>query len=119
MNNLFRVLLTVLLLVLLLANIAFFAYNAEFIAYFKLDSALESPEQIIEQAKINNPSPSSHFDLSILTDEKFTQLKDFVIDVSDLELPDNLRIEDQNIGSGEGLAPSFEVGNQNPFSPTF
>jgi len=124
MNNFYRVLLIALLLVLLIANITFFAYNSQFMAYFKLDSVLETPEQIINRAKNNEQNSAiPRLDLSVLESEKFNQLKDFKVDINGLELPDDLKIIDQETGeiiNGPGSASSeFEVGNNNPFSPSF
>lgn len=124
MNNLYRVLLIVLLLILLIANITFFAYNSQFMAYFKLDSVLETPEQIINRTKNETANNVPLLDLSILESEKFNQLKDFKVDINGLELPDDLKIIDQETGeiingSENGTSSEFEIGNDNPFSPSF
>lgn len=90
MNNLYKVLLVVLLLVLFIANITFFVYNAQLMSYFKLDSILETPEEIINRSKNQEIEKiNSSFDLSILESEKFNNLKDFKVDINGLELPDD------------------------------
>jgi hypothetical protein len=62
-------------------------------AYFKLDSVLETPEQIINRAKnVEQNNGASSLDLSVLESEKFNQLKDFKVDINGLELPDDLKI---------------------------
>ena len=127
MNKCYRVFLILLLLILLIANITFFAYNSEFMAYFNLDAELETPEQIIEKAK-TSPVPgtgiATSLDLSIINDPKFENLKDFKVDLTDFELPDDLVVIDEETGEViSGPDPSreeeFEVGNTNPFSPSF
>ena len=121
MNNLYRVLLIVLLLILLMANITFFAYNSQFMAYFKLDSVLETPEEIINKTRNNNTGEAKNLDLSVLESEKFNNLKDFKVDTTGLELPDDIKIIDGETGEpvdGEEKS-EFEIGNQNPFAPSF
>ncbi len=109
---------------MLIANITFFAYNSQFMSYFKLDSVLETPEQIINRAKNGTNNNVPVLDLSILESEKFNQLKDFKVDINGLELPDDLKIIDQETGeiingSENGTSSEFEIGNDNPFSPSF
>lgn len=125
MNNLYKVLLVVLLLVLFIANITFFVYNAQLMSYFKLDSILETPEEIINRSKNQEIEKiNSSFDLSILESEKFNNLKDFKVDINGLELPDDLKIIDEETGEiingpGSQTDSEFEVGNDNPFAPSF
>lgn len=125
MNNLYKFLLLFLILVLLVANITFFAYNAQFMSYFKLDSVLETPEQIIEKSNDSITSGvKSSLDLSILDSDKFNQLKDFKVDINGLELPDDLKIIDEETGEiingpGSDNNSEFEIGNDNPFAPAF
>ncbi len=118
MNKIYKIILTLLLLILLGANIVFFSYSDEFLSYFKMDSELESADSIIKRSF---KEPKGIFDLSIVEDEKFKNLKDFDFSSSDLDqdidFPDT--DTDDDFIDIIDKEPEFEVGNINPFTNPF
>lgn len=126
MNKIYRITLIFLLLLLFIINIVFFSYDNQFMAYFKIETELESSESIINKTKIAGEKTvveSNFFDLNILNNEKFKNLKDFNVDLSDFSLPSELKPEDIVEGGDDveviEKEPEFELGNPNPFSPSF
>ncbi|MDD3711467.1 MAG: hypothetical protein PHP37_02615 [Patescibacteria group bacterium] len=127
MNRIYRITLILLLLILLLANVAFFVSDGQLISYLNIETELESSQEIIDKARAdlkNNPE-KDFFDLSILESDKFNNLKEFEFsseDISDLDnfIPGG---EQNGTNTGEMIIPddehSFEVGNPNPFDPIF
>lgn len=127
MEKIYRVTLIFLFIILILANVAFFAIGDEFLTYLRVNTELETPYEIINQSKstrVGVPSVNL-FDISIAETEKFNRLKDFRINLDDIILPGDLSPGEQiEIGEdGEVIIrdkePEFEVGNPNPFSPVF
>jgi hypothetical protein len=125
MERVYRITLIFLILILLLSNVAFFAVGEEFLAYLKVETKLESPQDIISQAKSSMVEDQPFFDLSIFESEKFNKLKYFEIDLDSIVLPGDLSPGDQiEIGDdGEIIIgdkdSNFEIGNPNPFAPIF
>lgn len=134
MNNIYKLTLIFLLFLLLSANIVFFAYDGRLLSGLKLESELESPQAIIMRAS-QSPSDSASklpLDLSIIDSDKFQNLKDFKVDLSDFSLPSDLRPEGSEDDNGDDTEnpedndadipvnnPEFELGNLNPFNPQF
>jgi hypothetical protein len=126
MNRIYRITLILLLLVLLLANVAFFVSDGQLITYLNIETEMESSQDIINKARASsreNPG-ENFFDLSIVENEKFNKLKEFEFspdDISDLE--DFLPGEQNGTGTEDvifpGVESEFEVGNPNPFEPSF
>jgi hypothetical protein len=125
MYKIYRLTLTFLLLILLSANIMFFAYDGELMTHFKMDSPIESSEAFINEFKLSveDKEEKPFFDLSLLNTSKFNNLTEFKVDVSDIELPGVLDPEEdedgEEVGVEEPLVPDFEIGNINPFSQSF
>ncbi len=117
MNKIYKIILTVLLLVLLGANIVFFSYSDEFLSYFKMDSELESAESIIERSA---QEQGSVFDLSITENDKFKNLKDFDFETTEIDMDlEPLEPDDDDFIDIVDKDPEFEIGNTNPFSNPF
>lgn len=119
MNKIYRVTLIFLLLILLLANVVFFMTGGQILSYFKVETELEAPRDIILNARNSAQTENSNqnfFDLSIIESDKFNKLKDFEIDLSSVTLPDNLSPGGQ---ASTSSTTDFEVGNPDPFTPSF
>lgn len=123
MEKIYRITLILLLLILALANIIFFASGGQFLSYFNVDSKVENSQDIINNLKKQVNTNDNIFDLSITQSEKFNNLKDFQFDYNDFSLPgDLLNSNNSSTETGENnsqLDPEFDVGNPNPFSPQF
>ncbi|HPT08387.1 MAG TPA: hypothetical protein PLE28_01685 [bacterium] len=123
MEKIYRITLILLLLILALANIVFFASGGQFLSYFNVDSKVENSQDIINNLKKQVNTNDNIFDLSITQSEKFNNLKDFQFDYNDFSLPgDLLNSNNSSTETGENnsqLDPEFDVGNPNPFSPQF
>lgn len=121
MEKIYRITLILLLLILALANIVFFASGGQFLSYFNIDSKVENSQDIINNLK--KQANTNIFDLSITQSEKFNNLKDFKFDYNNFSLPgDLLNPNNSSTEIGEDnsqLDPEFDVGNPNPFSPQF
>jgi len=123
MEKIYRITLILLLLILALANIVFFASGGQFLSYFNVDSKVENSQDIINNLKKQVNTNDNIFDLSITQSEKFNNLKDFQFDYNDFSLPgDLLNSNNSSTETGENnsqLDPEFDVRNPNPFSPQF
>ena len=123
MEKIYRITLILLLLILALANIVFFASGGQFLSYFNVDSKVENSQDIINNLKKQVNTNDNIFDLSITQSEKFNNLKDFQFDYNDFSLPgDLLNSNNSSTETGENnsqLDPEFDVPNPNPFSPQF
>lgn len=127
MDKVYRVTLIFLIILLILANVVFFAIGDKFLTYFNFNTNPESPQQIINQARIDSldKGGSNLFDFSLTDKEKFKNLKYFEINLDDIILPGDLSPGEQiEIGDdGEIIIDNgetkFEVGNPNPFDPIF
>ena len=125
MAKIYRITLIILLLLLVLANIAFFASGGKLLSFMNINSTVESSESILSNLE-NQTETKNIFDLSITQSEKFQKLKDFKVDLSNFVLPGS---NNQNTTSSSTSGnknetnnqPSveFEVGNPNPFNPKF
>ena len=125
MAKIYRVTLIFLLLILLVSNITFFVAGGKILSFFRLEIELESPQTIINQAQASiEADEAKFFDLNILEDKKFNNLKDFEIDLSDFSLPADLIPSEEDGEIGDIIEeiekePEFEIGNSNPFIPQF
>ncbi len=127
MDKVYRVTLIFLFIILILANVAFFAIGDEFLTYLKIDTRLETPYEIINQSRSlkSGSSVSGLFDISVAETDKFNRLRGFEINLDDIVLPGDLLPGEQiEIGDDGQIIigdkePEFEVGNPNPFSPGF
>jgi len=124
MDKIYKITLVCLLVILFLANIVFSVYDGKFVSYFETKDDLETAQNILNNSGTNNLGEElGFFDLAILENEKYQNLKDFKFDFDDFSLPGDTEL-DGNSGQGSvdnqpEKEPEFEVGNPNPFSPAF
>ncbi len=124
MAKIYRITLIILLLLLVLANVAFFTSGGKLLSYLNINSVVESSESILSNLK-NESDIKNMFDLSITQNEKFKNLKYFPFDSSNFALPgsDNQNntssTSSDNGQTNNQPSVEFEVGNPNPFSPKF
>lgn len=121
MAKIYRTTLIILLLLLFLANIAFFASGGKLLSFMNINSTVESSESILSNLE-NQTEIKNIFDLGITQSEKFQKLKDFKVDLSNFSLPGattSSSTSDNKNGTNNQPSVEFEVGNPNPFNPKF
>ncbi|HOZ53229.1 MAG TPA: hypothetical protein PK142_00950 [bacterium] len=124
MDKIYKITLVCLLVILFLANIVFFVYDGKFVSYFETKDELETAQNILNTSELNDlEGDLGLFNLAILENEKYQNLKDFKFDFDDFSLPGDTNSEDgagqEQEGGQPEKEPEFEVGNSNPFSPSF
>ncbi len=124
MDKIYKITLVCLLIILFLANIIFFVYDGKFVSYFETKDDIETAQNILNTSGANNLEEElGFFNLAILENEKYQNLKDFKFDFDDFSLPGDTGTEEvpgqEQGGNQPEKDPEFEVGNPNPFSPSF
>lgn len=124
MDKIYKITLVCLLIILFLANIIFFVYDGKFVSYFETKDDIETAQNILNTSGANNLEEElGFFNLAILENEKYQNLKDFKFDFDDFSLPSDTGTEEvpgqEQGGNQPEKDPEFEVGNPNPFSPSF
>jgi hypothetical protein len=120
MNKTYKFLLFFLILLLLILNLVFFSYDKKFMAQFENGEETKSAKDIISSLE-KKDEPSSFFDLDILGDQRFKDLRDFKVDLDDFSFIDGLTPSDPEDEDAPVVqpGPEFETGNPNPFRPQF
>jgi len=122
MDKIYKITLVCLLVILFLANIDFFVYDGKFVSYFETKEELETAQNILNNSDLGIiDNQFDFFNLAILENEKYQNLKDFKFDLEDFSLPGETDLE-ETPGEGDGQIdkdPEFIVGNPDPFSPSF
>ncbi len=122
MNKLYQFLLFFLILLLLILNLIFFSYGENFMAQFEGSRETKSSKEIISSLSDEDYS-SDFFNLEILKDERFQNLKDFKVDLDDVSFIDDIFPsepgEQDDPSPAPAPGPEFETGNPNPFRPQF
>jgi hypothetical protein len=122
MDKIYKITLVCLLVILFLANIVFFVYDGKFVSYFETKEELETAQNILNNSDLEIlDNQFGFFNLAILENEKYQNLKDFKFDLDDFSLPgstssEGISGEDQDQPEKE---PDFAIGNSDPFSPSF
>lgn len=129
MSKLYKIVFIIIISLLAVLNIVFLIYNKKIVTYFKFSTNIKSSELIMNE--IEKETSNSFFDLSRLSNPKFLNLKEFQVDLTGFNLPGDLTEGDSIFDEGEEPLgedplipsdpemeiPSFEIGNENPFSP--
>ncbi|MFA7364928.1 MAG: hypothetical protein WCZ12_01035 [Patescibacteria group bacterium] len=116
MSKLYRIIFIVLLILLIGLNVALFLYGDKILSRFNTFPDLESSESIMKS--IDESSRSSVLDLSKIDSQKFKDLKEFSVDLSDFDTGDiDFDGDNGDSTSTEDTLLEFEVGNKNPFQP--
>lgn len=122
MDKIYKITLVCLLVILFLANIVFFVYDGKFVSYFETKEELEIAQNILNNSDLEIiDNQFDFFNLAILENEKYQNLKDFKFDLEDFSLPGETDLG-ETPGEGDGQIdkdPEFIVGNPDPFSPSF